>query len=161
VAAVAAAAAASSFGAALLYSATPFADIGPASCTAMNENVALAPYHRVVLTQWPALEDPENGLTTIESLFEWVQIHGYDAVEMSVDDFKKKFFPNSPTHEVVARVRECTQKYGIPSIGALYHVPDGITAEMGKRSHEDGTRFDLVRFDRRSRQCIPCIAHPL
>ena len=109
----------------------------------MTVNRPLAPHHRVVLTQWPALEDPENGITTIESLFEWAQRHGYDALECSVDDFKKKFFPRAPTHEVIARVRQCILQYGMPSIGALYHVPDGITADLGKRSHEDGTRFDL------------------
>ena len=53
-----------------------------------------------VLTQWPALEDPENGITTVESLYEWAAAKGYDALEMSVDDIKKKFFPNTAPEQV-------------------------------------------------------------
>ena len=113
----------------------------------MTHNVPLADRHRVVLTQWPALEDPENGITTIESVFEWAKAHGYDALEFSVDDFKKKFMPTSPTSEVVSAIRACVSRYNIPTIGALYHVPDGITSEMGKRVHDDGTRFDLCLSD--------------
>ena len=85
----------------------------------MTANVPLAPRHRVVLTQWPALEDPENGITSIESVFEWAVAHGYDALEFSLDDFKKKFFPHAPAAEVVRRVQQCTARYNMPTIGAL------------------------------------------
>jgi hypothetical protein len=91
----------------------------------MTHNVPLAARHRVVLTQWPALEDPENGITTIESVFEWASRHGYDALEFSVDDFKKKFFPRASTAEVIGRVQACVKRYNLPTIGALYHVPGG------------------------------------
>jgi hypothetical protein len=89
----------------------------------MTHNVPLADRHRVVLTQWPALEDPENGITTIDSVFEWAVRHGYDALEFSVDDFKKKFMPHAPVAEVVSRVQACVARYNMPTIGALYHVP--------------------------------------
>lgn len=100
---------------------TPRATAAPG----MTHNVPLAARHRVVLTQWPALEDPENGITTIESVFEWASHHGYDALEFSVDDFKKKFFPRASTAEVISRVNSCVERYNLPTIGALYHVPGG------------------------------------
>jgi hypothetical protein len=111
----------------------------------MTANRPLAARHRVVLTQWPALEDPENGITTVESLYEWAAAKGYDALEMSVDDIKKKFFPNTAPEQVAATMRRLEARYNMPSVGALYHVPDGISAEMGKRVHDDGSRFDCPR----------------
>lgn len=93
------------------------------AASGMTHNLPLAARHRVVLTQWPALEDPENGITTIESVFEWASRHGYDALEFSVDDFKKKFFPRASTAEVISHVNACVARYNLPTIGALYHVP--------------------------------------
>lgn len=42
-----------------------------AQCAARGGNKPLAQRHRVILAQWPALEDPGNGLTDAESLFRW------------------------------------------------------------------------------------------
>lgn len=109
----------------------------------MTHNVPLAARHRVVLTQWPALEDPENGITTIESVFEWASRHGYDALEFSVDDFKKKFFPRASTAEVIGRVQACVKRYNLPTIGALYHVPGGslevtVDVALSRRASASG-----------------------
>ena len=41
----------------------------PTTAAPITANRPLAANHRVVLTQWPALEDPENGITTIDSIF--------------------------------------------------------------------------------------------
>ena len=182
----AAGAAATAAGLLVIYQGGPCVTAAPG----MTHNVPLAARHRVVLTQWPALEDPENGITTIESVFEWASRNGYDALEFSVDDFKKKFFPRASTAEVIRRVQACVKRYNLPTIGALYHVPgrsnfavvrvqsqrasaidtlrvwwfgaatsdlacvhdyfcaaDGVTPAMGKRVHDDGTRFDLCLAD--------------
>ena len=44
--------------------------------------------------------------------------------------------------QVAAIMQRLEARYNMPSVGALYHVPDGISAEMGKRVHDDGSRFD-------------------
>eukprot|EP00937_MAST-01D_sp_MAST-1D-sp2_P005466 g5466.t1 len=92
---------------------------------------------------WPALEDPENGIETAEQLFRWAKEHGYDALEMGVDDFKRKFWPRAPVAEVITRVRELCARYDMPAVGALYHVVDGDWDGMRKRVHADGSAFDL------------------
>lgn len=112
-----------------------------------TRNIDLADRHRVVLTQWPALEDPTNGITTMESLFVWAKENGYDGLEVSADDMRRKFMPKAPYAEVVQEVRRLAAKYRLCVPGSLYHITDGCTKEMGKRVHaytaSGGPRFDL------------------
>eukprot|EP01052_Picozoa_sp_SAG31_P044747 SAG31_NODE_7914_length_1566_cov_2.299932_1_plen_112_part_00 len=71
-----------------------------------------------------------SGVHVLDSGAAQASRHGYDALEFSVDDFKKKFFPRSSTAEVVSRVRACVARYNLPTIGALYHVPGGSNAPL-------------------------------
>ena len=132
-----------------------------------SANIVLAPKHRVVLTQWPALEDPTNGLTDMESLFRWAKDKGYDGLEVSADDMRKRFMPTADYEEVVAAVRRYARQYGVSVPGSLYHIADGVTAEMGKRKHVDqdrgGPRFGTDPCIHLTHACMhaprPCVAN--
>merc|ERR1712072_1064674 len=83
----------------------------------------------------------------MESLFIWARDKGYDGLEVSADDMRKRFMPRATYEEVVAEVRRLAVQYSLVVPGSLYHITDGITTEMGRRNHVDtsegGPPFDL------------------
>lgn len=111
----------------------------------MTKNRVLADSHRVAITQWTVSDtnhldmNPKHLTGDLSSLFAWCKQHGYDGVELTVDDFRRRWFPGKSYEYVIENVNSCTQRCGCPVLGSLYHVADGV----GRRMHEDGTRYDL------------------
>ena len=114
----------------------------------MTANRTLADKHRVCITSWPICGGP-NALDSndVNSVFAWCTAHGYEGLEVSVDDFRGKWFPGEPYDIVVARVNEAIAASGVPVVGALYHVTDGDQGTPDRRMHKDGTRLDLDFHD--------------
>ena len=140
----------------------------------MTANRILADKHRVAVTQWTLIgasavnyeerfEEPRsaarpNGgecpLTDdLDSLFSWVKEHGYDGLEMTVDDFRVRWFPAEENYNaIVEKVAEASKKAGVPIIGSLYHVTDGC-ARLRLRTLEDTQFFHLL-----TAACLHCAA---
>ena len=122
----------------------------PDAQPAMTENKVLAGHHRVCITSWPIVKGDGSGALDpddVSSLFTWCKANGYEGVEVSVDDFRLKWFPGAARADVVARVREASDRAGVPVVGALYHVTDGDQGTPDRRMHADGTRHDLDFHD--------------
>jgi hypothetical protein len=115
----------------------------------MTANRILADKHRVAVTQWTLIgassvnyserfEEPRsaarpNGgecpLTDeLDSVFSWVKEHRYDGLEMTVDDFRVRWFPEENYETIVEKVVNASTKAGVPVLGSLYHVTDGCAA---------------------------------
>ena len=115
----------------------------------MTANRILAEKHRVAVTQWTLIgassvnyserfEEPRsaarpNGgecpLTDdLDSLFSWVKEHGYDGLEMTVDDFRVRWFPTESYDTIIKKVTEASKLADVPIIGSLYHVTDGCAS---------------------------------
>jgi sugar phosphate isomerase/epimerase len=97
--------------------------------------------HRVALTAWPINDDPCGHFTTAEQLFTHAKRAGYDGLELTVDDFRKSFFPGQTYQNIIAKVKTLSNSTGVQIVGSLYHVSDG----GWRREHEDGApgRWDL------------------
>lgn len=120
----------------------------------MTENRVLGDRHRIVITHWAVSSEPSNGPDPLNrnpfhltddamSLFNWCKTHGYEGLEMTVDDFRKRWFAGKPYEYVAQQVNSCVQRSGLPIVGSLYHVTDGDQGTPDRRMHNDGTRYDL------------------
>ena len=93
--------------------------------------------------QWPINEDPDNGLTDAASVFAFAKSSGYDGLELTVDDWRRRFFRGRASAEIVREVRALSASTGIAIVGSLYHVSDGDW----RREHDDdgaeGKLWDL------------------
>ena len=97
--------------------------------------------HRVALTAWPINDDPCGTFSSAQELFAHAKRAGYDGLELTVDDFRKSFFPGRTYQEITREVRTLSVSSGVQIVGSLYHVSDG----GWRREHEDGApgRWDL------------------
>lgn len=102
--------------------------------------------HRVAITAWPINDDPKGTFAKAEQLFAHTKRSGYDGLELTVDDFRKSFFPGQSYHAIVSQVQKLSASSGVTIVGSLYHVSDG----GWRREHEDGApgRWDLDFNDR-------------
>ena len=87
--------------------------------------------HRVGITSW-AIRDPreQHDLDTTaksfhgpEDCMRWLKNNGYECLEMTVDDVRKRWLPTTPPREIVRRIQDATRATGIPICGSLYHCP--------------------------------------
>ena len=99
----------------------------------ISANLVLAPRHRVAITAWPVrdpraeegFDDTAKSFRCPEDFFAWLAHHGYEGAEFTVDDVRDRWMPTATPREIVARVKACVARHGIPIIGSLYHVSDG------------------------------------
>ena len=124
--------------------AVAFAWSAPAQAATMAENRPLggpSARHRVALTAWPINDDPCGTFSSAQELFAHAKRAGYDGLELTVDDFRKSFFPGRTYQEITREVRTLSASSGVQIVGSLYHVSDG----GWRREHEDGApgRWDL------------------
>eukprot|EP01051_Picozoa_sp_SAG22_P003286 SAG22_NODE_158_length_16966_cov_26.252446_5_plen_456_part_00 len=109
--------------------------------------------HRVAITSWPINEEPTNGLTDARSVFEFAKTSGYDGLELTVDDWRRRFFRGKTAAEIVREVSRLSREYDVATVGSLYHISDGDW----RREHDDdgaeGKLWDLdwseYDFDRK------------
>lgn len=121
----------------------------PAQAAAMSANRVLGERggrHRVAITAWPINDDPTGTFSTADQLFGHAKRSGYDGLELTVDDFRKSFFPRESYGAIVSQVKALSASSGIAIVGSLYHVSDG----GWRREHKDGAagRWDLDFNDR-------------
>jgi sugar phosphate isomerase/epimerase len=137
------AATAAAAAAAAAVAATAALQTAPAAgCAGMTANRVLGEgRHRVALTAWPINDDPCGHFTTPEQLFAHAKRAGYDGLELTVDDFRKSFFPGQSYENIITKVKALSRSTGVQIVGSLYHVSDG----GWRREHEDGApgRWDL------------------
>eukprot|EP01052_Picozoa_sp_SAG31_P041571 SAG31_NODE_6339_length_2057_cov_3.064351_1_plen_506_part_00 len=135
---------------------------------AISHNQNLSGRHRVCVTQWTLIgaasanhsqrfSEPRsvarplggrNELTDeLDSLFEWAAAHGYEGLEMTVDDFRARWFRTESYEEVIRQVQRRTARYReVRVVGSLFHVTDGDGLPgtgTARRMHSDGLRYDL------------------
>lgn len=88
-----------------------------------------------------------NPLTDeLDSLFSWARSHGYEGLEMSVDDFRVRWFPRETYAQIIWEVQQRIERYGVPIVGSLLHVTDGDGRPgtgTARRMHSDGLPYDL------------------
>ena len=118
-AAAATAAAAAAFAAAAPVSAAP----------RMSSNRVLGDRHRVAITQFTLLQQngkPKNEppFASVDECFAWVRAHGYDGLEIGVDDLRRSFMPRASYPEIVAAYRKAAAANSTPCLGVLYHITD-------------------------------------
>ena len=109
----------------------------PVACAQTSNRVLGPGHHRVGLCGWPlkgavAAKDPR--VATPRKLFEWVQQCGYEAVELTVEDFKSMYFDKgTPNARVIAEIRQAAAAVGVSRVssGGLYHVTDGGPSPYG------------------------------
>ena len=58
-----------------------------------------------------------------EDCMRWLKRNGYECLEMTVDDVRKRWLPTAPPREIVRRIQDATRATGIPICGSLYHCP--------------------------------------
>eukprot|EP01052_Picozoa_sp_SAG31_P010118 SAG31_NODE_545_length_14238_cov_15.518849_5_plen_194_part_00 len=89
--------------------------------------------HRVGITSW-AIRDPreQHDLDTTaksfrgpEDCMRWLKNNGYECLEMTVDDVRKRWMPTASPREIVRRIQNASRTTGIPICGSLYHITDG------------------------------------
>lgn len=89
--------------------------------------------HRVGITAW-AIRDPREqhdldatakSFKTPDDLCRWLGSNGYDGMELTVDDFRARWWPDVPREEIARRISQLTQAHDCPIIGSLFHVSDG------------------------------------
>ena len=124
--------------------ATATVQTAPAGCASpkMTANRVLGEgRHRVALTAWPINDDPCGHFGSAEQLFAHAKRAGYDGLELTVDDFRKSFFPGQSYDNIITKVKALSKSTGVQIVGSLYHVSDG----GWRREHEDGApgRWDL------------------
>ena len=118
-AAAATAAAAAAFAAAAPVGAAP----------RMSSNRVLGDRHRVAITQFTLLQQngkPKNEppFASVDECFAWVRAHGYDGLEIGVDDLRRSFMPRASYPEIVAAYRKAAAANSTPCLGVLYHITD-------------------------------------
>jgi len=119
------AAAATAAAAAAAFAAAPPASAAPR----MSSNRVLGDRHRVAITQFTLLQQngkPKNEppFGSVDECFAWVRAHGYDGLEIGVDDLRRSFMPRASYPEIVAAYRKAAAANSTPCLGVLYHITD-------------------------------------
>ena len=94
-----------------------------------SSNRVLGDRHRVAITQFTLLQQngkPKNEppFGSVDECFAWVRAHGYDGLEIGVDDLRSSFMPRASYPEIVAAYRKAAAANSTPCLGVLYHITD-------------------------------------
>lgn len=114
-----------------------------ASCETSHNRIR-SNYHRVGLCEWPASQTRFNGdnrTSTIDALFKHVKTSGYDGVEMTIQFFKERYYPNFSLENVAEKVRKSANSYGIQIFGAniwwCFDFPEQNWTAFLREMHEE------------------------
>ena len=106
----------------------PYSECLPTRLNPLAERTC---FPQVGITSW-AIRDPreQHDLDTTaksfhgpEDCMRWLKRNGYECLEMTVDDVRKRWLPTAPPREIVRRIQDATRATGIPICGSLYHCP--------------------------------------